>query len=63
MARNADQSDGVEVKETSNGTALTTKIAAAHDQPAPETARRVADALVDAAAPGTTVNVQIARIS
>ena len=60
---NTDQSVCVEVKETPSGTRITAKIAAAPDQPAPETARQVADALLDGAAPGTTVDVQIAHIA
>jgi len=62
LTRGTIRADLVEVKETPSGARMTAKIAATADQPARETARRVADALLAATDDGTTVTVQIVRI-
>ncbi|TDW29625.1 hypothetical protein [Cryobacterium psychrophilum] len=62
-ARSTIRPDRIEVKETPSGARITAKIATTADQPARETARRVADALLAEAEPDTTVSVKIARIS
>jgi hypothetical protein len=63
LTRSTIRAGLVEVTHTPGGTRITAKIAATAAQPARETGRRVADALLAEAEPGTAVTVQIVRIS